>query len=103
MCRSPTGSPRGRPAAAGANAVFVTPDSAPGAADIVATVRAHEAAAGREAPPLRVFADLVVFLDADARTAAARKDHLDELFGHVLRSDARVFVRTPSELVDLLV
>jgi alkanesulfonate monooxygenase SsuD/methylene tetrahydromethanopterin reductase-like flavin-dependent oxidoreductase (luciferase family) len=92
-----------RLAARGADAVFVTPDSAQGAGDIVATVRAHEAAAGRAAPLLRVFADLVVFLDRDARTAAGRKDHLDELLGHVLRSDAFVFVGTPSELVELLV
>jgi len=92
-----------RLAARSADVVFVTPEDAHGAADIVATVRTHEAAAAREAPPLLVFADLVVFLDEDAGVAAARKDQLDELFGHVLRSDALVFVGTPPDLVEVMV
>ena len=53
-------------------------------------------------PPLRIFADLVVFLDESAEKAARRKERLDELLGRPFRSDAFVFVGTPSDLVDLM-
>ena len=35
----------------------------------------------RPGPPLRIFADVVVFLDDVGATAARRKDRLDELYG----------------------
>ena len=89
-------------AARGADVVFVTPDSTARAGELVATIRDTERAVGREGPPLRVFADLVVFLDTDVRAAEARKEHLDELFGKTYRSDALVFVGTPADLADLL-
>ena len=51
---------------------------------------------------MRVFVDLVVFLDDEPGAAAARKDRLDGLDGHVYRSDALVFTGTPAELADQL-
>ncbi|WP_326835531.1 LLM class flavin-dependent oxidoreductase [Amycolatopsis rhabdoformis] len=51
---------------------------------------------------LRVFADLVVFLDEKPGAAAARKARLDEVAGAEYTSDATVFTGTPSELADLL-
>ncbi len=67
-----------------------------------AEIRAEEAAIGRAADPLRVFIDVVVFLDDDRGAAAARKALLDDLDGHVYRSDAYVFTGTPAELADHL-
>jgi alkanesulfonate monooxygenase SsuD/methylene tetrahydromethanopterin reductase-like flavin-dependent oxidoreductase (luciferase family) len=91
-----------RLAARSADVVFVTPQSTDDAAAIVATIRAEERVVGREASPLVVFADLVVFLDSDAATAELRKGHLDELAGRPYRSDALVFVGTAGDLCDLL-
>src|SRR5580698_5209678 len=68
-------------AARGADVVFTTPLTTAEARDLVATVRGHEEAASRSGPPLRIFADVVVFLDDDAAAARARKDRLDELNG----------------------
>ena len=56
----------------------------------------------RTQPPLRVVADLVVFLDEDPGRATDRKDRLDRLDGKPLRSDAMIFSGSPAELVDLL-
>jgi alkanesulfonate monooxygenase SsuD/methylene tetrahydromethanopterin reductase-like flavin-dependent oxidoreductase (luciferase family) len=89
-------------AARRADLVFVTPKTTDVARTIVSTVRTHEQAAGRVDPPLRIFADLVVFLDDDATTAQARKDRLDELDGHPLRSDALIFTGSPDELLELM-
>jgi alkanesulfonate monooxygenase SsuD/methylene tetrahydromethanopterin reductase-like flavin-dependent oxidoreductase (luciferase family) len=89
-------------AARGADVVFTTPHSAQEARAIVTGVRAHERDVDREGPPLRVFADLVVFLGPDAATARARKAHLDELDGEPYRSDAAVFTGTPGDLADVL-
>jgi alkanesulfonate monooxygenase SsuD/methylene tetrahydromethanopterin reductase-like flavin-dependent oxidoreductase (luciferase family) len=91
-----------RLAARGADVVFTTPDGVAGARSIVAGIRSEEELVGRVDPPLMVFADLVVFLDADGSKARERKDALDELDGRSYRSDAHVFVGTPAELVDLL-
>ena len=49
--------------------------------------------------PLKIFADLVVFVGPDA---AERKARLDELDGAELVSDARIFTGTADELADLL-
>jgi alkanesulfonate monooxygenase SsuD/methylene tetrahydromethanopterin reductase-like flavin-dependent oxidoreductase (luciferase family) len=53
-------------------------------------------------PPLRVVADLLVFLDDEPGQAVARKERLDRLDGRPLRSDALIFAGTPAQLVDLL-
>ncbi|WP_182909647.1 LLM class flavin-dependent oxidoreductase [Microbispora sp. H13382] len=87
-------------AAKGADVVYVTPRDREDATAIVERVRAAEAAVGRTEPPLRILADLVVFLDA--RDAAGRKARLDDLDGAELESDARVFTGTPGELAALL-
>ena len=88
-------------AARGADLVFVTP--APGdEAARVAEIRAAEARVGRIGEPLRVVADLVVFLDATASAAAARRDRLDARLGREWRTDAAVFTGTDTELSELL-
>ncbi|WP_169950953.1 LLM class flavin-dependent oxidoreductase [Microbispora sp. H11081] len=87
-------------AAKASDVVYVTPRDREDAAAIVESVRAAEAAAGRTEPPLRIFADLVVFLDA--HDAAGRKARLDDLDGAELESDAHVFTGTPEELAALL-
>jgi alkanesulfonate monooxygenase SsuD/methylene tetrahydromethanopterin reductase-like flavin-dependent oxidoreductase (luciferase family) len=91
-----------RLAAQSADVVFVTPKSWQDAHALVATVRKHEEAVERTHPPLRVVADLVVFLDEESGRALDRKNRLDHLDGNPLRSDALVFSGTPAELVDLL-
>src|SRR5277367_3238888 len=78
-------------AARGADLVFTTPLTTAEAQDLVATVRGHEEAESRPGPPLRIFADVVVFLGDDAAAARARKDRLDELNGRPYRSDAFVY------------
>jgi alkanesulfonate monooxygenase SsuD/methylene tetrahydromethanopterin reductase-like flavin-dependent oxidoreductase (luciferase family) len=88
-------------AARGADLVFVTP--APGGeAARVAEIRAAEGRVGRSGEPLRVVADLVVFLDRTARAAAARRDRLDERLGREWRTDAAVFTGTDRELAELM-
>ena len=53
--------------------------------------------------PVRVFADLVVYLADTVASAESRKARLDERAGAEYRSDAQTFVGTPSGLADLLV
>jgi alkanesulfonate monooxygenase SsuD/methylene tetrahydromethanopterin reductase-like flavin-dependent oxidoreductase (luciferase family) len=89
-------------AARGADLVFTTPRTTEAARDLVATVRGHEEAESRPGPPLRIFADVVAFLDDDVATARARKDRLDELDGRPYRSDSFVYAGTPAGLADLL-
>jgi alkanesulfonate monooxygenase SsuD/methylene tetrahydromethanopterin reductase-like flavin-dependent oxidoreductase (luciferase family) len=86
-----------------ADLVFVTPTTTDGARAIVSTLAEHQDAVSRSGDRLRIFADLVVFLDDDAAQAERRKDRLDDLDGRDLRSDAFIFVGTPSELAELLV
>jgi alkanesulfonate monooxygenase SsuD/methylene tetrahydromethanopterin reductase-like flavin-dependent oxidoreductase (luciferase family) len=81
--------------------VYVTPFDDDGAAAIVAQVRGAALDAARPETP-HVFADLVVFLDDDASTAAERKARLDTLDGATYTSDARIFTGTPGQLADLL-
>ncbi|MET9994532.1 LLM class flavin-dependent oxidoreductase [Streptomyces mutabilis] len=81
---------------------YVTPHDIGQARAIVAEIRAEQEAAGRAGQPLHVFADLVVFLDDDPGTAAARRERLDALAGEPYTSDARVFTGTPAALADLL-
>ncbi|WP_066360457.1 LLM class flavin-dependent oxidoreductase [Herbidospora mongoliensis] len=82
-------------AARGADVLYVTPKDRDDAHRIVAEVREIEARIGRTGPPLKVFADLVVFF-------GGHKAGLDELDGAPLESDAHVFEGTPAELADLL-
>ena len=91
-----------RLAARSADVVFVTPHSTDDAQALVAVVRGHEQVLGRTRPPLRVVADVVVFLDEEPGRAFDRKDRLDRLDGKPLRSDALVFSGTPTDFVDLL-
>jgi alkanesulfonate monooxygenase SsuD/methylene tetrahydromethanopterin reductase-like flavin-dependent oxidoreductase (luciferase family) len=90
-------------AARSADVVFVTPRTVASASALVETIRAHEDAVSRTAPPLRIFADILVFLDESSLKARRRKDRLDDLDGGALRSDALIFTGTPSELADVLV
>jgi alkanesulfonate monooxygenase SsuD/methylene tetrahydromethanopterin reductase-like flavin-dependent oxidoreductase (luciferase family) len=89
-------------AARGADVVYVTPHSRSHAAAAVGRVRDAEAAVGRRGAALKVFADLVVFVDEETGAAAARKARLDALDGAELNSDAEIFTGTPGELADLL-
>jgi alkanesulfonate monooxygenase SsuD/methylene tetrahydromethanopterin reductase-like flavin-dependent oxidoreductase (luciferase family) len=77
---------------------FVTPADADHARRIVAEIDD----ARHAADPVRVFADLVVFLGPSEAAAADRKARLDELAGHAYTSDATVFTGTPAQLADLL-
>ena len=89
-------------AATSADVVFITPLDTVGVDRWIDDVRTAERTVGRTRAPLKLFADLVVFLDDDRAAAERRKAHLDELDGHAFRSDAAIFVGTPSELVDQL-
>ncbi|MCU1690476.1 MAG: FMNH2-dependent monooxygenase [Pseudonocardiales bacterium] len=89
-------------AAGGADLMYITPKDEHQAASILAEARAAEATAGRTGEPLRVWGDLVVFLDDSAQAARDRKDRLDERSGSVYSSDAAIFAGTPVELADLL-
>ncbi|MCV7423066.1 LLM class flavin-dependent oxidoreductase [Mycobacterium yunnanensis] len=84
--------------AAGADVGFVTPHDARETTAIVEEIAGHRAGG----PPVRVFADLVVFLDDTAAAARSRRDRLDEVAGSALRSDAEIFTGTPADLADLL-
>ena len=87
-------------AARSADVVFVTPADTGDVSRWVQDIRLAESAVGRRGEPLRVLADLVVFLDDTTAGASARKDRLDELDGRSYRSDAAVFVGTPDDLVE---
>ncbi|MCK2218971.1 LLM class flavin-dependent oxidoreductase [Actinomadura sp. ATCC 31491] len=82
-------------AARAADVVLVTPHSAGQARAIVEEVRALS-------PDLKIFADLLVFLDEDGQAARRRKARLDELDGAELASDAAIFTGTPAELAEVL-
>ena len=77
---------------------FVTPIDAGHARQIVAEIDDARGAA----EPVRIFADLVVFLGHSEAAAAERKARLDELAGYEYTSDATVFTGTPAQLADLL-
>jgi len=89
-------------AASSADVVFITPPDTAGVDRWIDDIRTAERSVGRMGTPLKLFADLVVFLDDDRAVAERRKQHLDELDGHAYRSDAAIFVGTPQELVDQL-
>ena len=91
-------------AAESADVVFVTPRDIHEAADIVERVRRAEDEVGRAGERLRIYADIVVFLDAGGAGAgesgADRLARLDAL-GRPLVSDTRVFTGSARELADL--
>ncbi|MFC8044676.1 LLM class flavin-dependent oxidoreductase [Nocardia sp. NPDC057353] len=89
-------------AARSADLVFVTPGRERGPAPVVAQVAAAAERVGRTGEPLRVLADLVVFLDTAAESGAARLARLNELAGAEYRSDAAVFTGSADELAELL-
>ena len=93
--------PAYRLAARCADVVFVTPRDVAHAGEILTEVRAEETAAGR-AEPLRVFGDLVVFLDETSTQVINRLARLDGLDGAEFTSDAAVFAGTVDDLADLL-
>ncbi|MGV0849036.1 LLM class flavin-dependent oxidoreductase [Mycolicibacterium phlei] len=76
---------------------FITPQHPSEARSLVDAI-----AADRTGEPVRVFADVVVFLGDSDASAQARKSRLDEQLGREFQSDAKVFVGTPAELADLL-
>jgi alkanesulfonate monooxygenase SsuD/methylene tetrahydromethanopterin reductase-like flavin-dependent oxidoreductase (luciferase family) len=75
--------------AAAADIGFVTPRDAP-------------SAAGLADQPVRLFADLLVFLDDSTAAATRRAARLDDQAGAPYRSDALIFAGTPAELADLI-
>lgn len=89
-------------AATSTDLVYVTPHSRDQAAAIIDRVRAAELNTGRTGEPLKILADLVVFLDDDRSTAESRKVRLDELDGAAYTSDALIVTGTAGDLADLL-
>ncbi|PTT15982.1 FMNH2-dependent monooxygenase [Microbacterium sp. HMWF026] len=90
-----------RLAARSADVVFVTPADAVHARGIVEEVRRAEQGAEREGEPLRVIADLVVFLDDPAgESGVDRRARLDAL-GRALVSDARIVAGSASTVADV--
>ena len=90
-------------AARAADLVFVTPPGAEQVAPIIGEVNAAQERVGRRGEALRVYADVVVFLDADGESGQDRLDRLDALSGNEYRSDAYIFAGSVSALADLLI
>ncbi|MEU6560978.1 LLM class flavin-dependent oxidoreductase [Nocardia nova] len=90
-------------AARSADLVFVTPDRDSGPAATVEQVNAAAARVDREGEPLRIYADLVVFLDTDTATGAQRLARLNRAAGAEYSSDAAIFAGSAAELADLLI
>lgn len=85
--------------ASSADVGFVTPHGAP---EVTAIADAITSRRPVDLAPVRVFADLVVFLADTVEEARARRDRLDDRAGAEYRSDAELFVGTPGQLADLL-
>ena len=88
-----------RLAAGGADVAFITPSGSVETTTIVDTIASLRDA---NSEPVRVFVDLVVFLDDTADAASARRARLDEAAGSEYSSDAAIFAGTPAQLADLL-
>lgn len=80
--------------------VFVTPSRAAGPRVVLEQVAA--ARADRVGEPLRVYADITVFLDSDEETGPQRLARLNELASAEFVSDAAVFAGSADELAELL-
>ncbi|WP_067798798.1 LLM class flavin-dependent oxidoreductase [Nocardia beijingensis] len=89
-------------AARGADLVFVTPSRTEGPGQILEQVAAAAERVGRAGEPLRVYADLTVFLDTDEEQGAQRLSRLNALAGAEFDSDAAFFTGSADELADLL-
>jgi len=81
---------------------FVTPRSADDARSIASQVGSLAGEAGRDPGAVRVFGDLVVFLDTADGSGADRKARLDERAGEEYASDAAIFTGGAADLADLL-
>jgi alkanesulfonate monooxygenase SsuD/methylene tetrahydromethanopterin reductase-like flavin-dependent oxidoreductase (luciferase family) len=90
-----------RLAARSADVVFITPTGTADATAILAELSDAGQGIDRGGERLRVFADLIVFLDGHDESAADRLGRLDAL-GRTLHSDARVFTGSAAELADEL-
>lgn len=89
-------------AARGADLVFVTPGRETGPAAVIEQVTAAAVRVGRTGEPLRIYADLDVFLDTGAETGAQRLARLNETSGAEFTSDAAIFTGSAQELAELL-
>ncbi|MDV6285844.1 LLM class flavin-dependent oxidoreductase [Rhodococcus jostii] len=89
-------------AARGADLVFVTPADDVHARSVLVDVAAASERVGRTGEPLRVYADLVVFLDSDRESGTDRVRRLDDLAGVEFASDATVFTGSADDLADQL-
>ena len=89
-------------AARSADVVFFTPADEADIARWVHDIVSAQSFVGRTGAALKLFADLVVFLDDTDHEAAQRVAHLDALDGYPYRSDAAVFVGTPTRLAQQL-
>ncbi|MET0460709.1 MAG: LLM class flavin-dependent oxidoreductase [Ilumatobacteraceae bacterium] len=87
-------------AATSADVVFITPADTADVPRWIGDLRGAEATVGRAGPPLRLFADLIVFLADSPADAAARRAELDDRAGFEFRSDCALFLGTAEELVD---
>ncbi|HYO04789.1 MAG TPA: LLM class flavin-dependent oxidoreductase [Mycobacterium sp.] len=77
---------------------FVTPHSSSETVTLVDAIAARRSACS----PVRVFADLAVFLDDSLDAARSRRQRLDQTAGCEYVSDAEIFAGTPTQLADLL-
>src|SRR5580692_986904 len=81
---------------------FVTPKDAAQAAGLAGRIRAAQAEAGRSGQTVRVFGDILTYLDSTEAAALARRDRLDERAGARYASDALTFAGSPAQLADLM-
>ncbi|CRK52343.1 conserved hypothetical protein [Rhodococcus sp. RD6.2] len=88
-------------AACAADLVFTTPTETNGP-QVLADVVAAAANVGRRGEPLRVYADVLVFLDTERESGSARLRRLDDVAGNELVTDATVFAGSAADLADLL-
>jgi alkanesulfonate monooxygenase SsuD/methylene tetrahydromethanopterin reductase-like flavin-dependent oxidoreductase (luciferase family) len=89
-------------AARTADVVFTTPHDVEDVRARLAEIRHVEHRVGRTGPPLLLAADLLVLFADDAAEAGVEREHLDELDGGPLRTDAFVWAGDPDGLVDLI-
>ncbi|MCU1503397.1 MAG: FMNH2-utilizing oxygenase [Ilumatobacteraceae bacterium] len=89
-------------AARAADVVFVTPADTADVAHWIADVRDAERLVERAGAPLKIYGEMVVFVAEREGEALADKERLDQLDGWPYRSDAAIFVGTPSRLADEL-
>lgn len=93
------GDPAYRLIAGSADVGFITPRDAADLTRIVADIAQRRPV---DLAPVKVFADLVVFLADTVAAASDRKLRLDDRLGREYISDATVFVGTPAQLADLV-